>query len=160
MENDIKKFLPLIYMFLFFVPVPGDASALIQDAVTKIAVITDRGDTVEAEADPDQLKKLNVEINGRKIHIDAGKYSDLRGPYLHSVKLYVDSSKKDGEFVRRLVIPFFEYQSYKDIALVLDLGPKSVLKASIIINDDLDRPIHTYKVTGTNKKRIKRDEGN
>lgn len=136
----------LLFSFVLMVgmPIGSDAAALIQDPVTRIEVSTDRGDVVLAEADSLQLKVLSVEIDRKNVRVDVYKYPELEGPYLHSMKIYVDDVKRDGDFVRRIVVPFLRYREIEDVSLVIDVVSAGVLDSRVVKGSDMDRPIHVY----------------
>lgn len=122
------------------------AASLLQDAVTEMRMVTDRGDVVSVTTDGMVLSQLTICIQGREVDFDLGRIHGLEGPYLDSVKLMVDDRRIDGDYVRIVVIPFHSWKQahVRGPSLVIEVTATRILAAKLVHGANFDDVIHTF----------------
>lgn len=123
------------------------ATSMIEDVFVDVEMKTRLGKSLVIRSDGDRVLYFRFESGGDARVIDVSFAKDLTGALINDVKIYLDGASDAVPKLTRVLMPFEEWRNvgYDELDLMLSFENMRLVRAAVIVNGDLDRPLYIFE---------------
>lgn len=120
---------------------------MIEDVFVDVEMKTRLGKSLVIRSDGDRVLYFRFESGGDARVIDVSFAKDLTGALINDVKIYLDGASDAVPKLTRVLMPFEEWRNvgYDELDLMLSFENMRLVRAAVIVNGDLDRPLYIFE---------------